>query len=112
VSMFWYQTKEHSEAVVREIQGFLHLSPTSWIQISEIGRLWITAPTTAVNLFCRPSSIPKVFPILPDNIKYGLRGFFMEIWLAKSIFIGTVILAAVVNFRIALNLIRRKFKWY
>jgi hypothetical protein len=29
VSMFWYQTKEHSEAVVREIQGFLHLSPTS-----------------------------------------------------------------------------------
>jgi hypothetical protein len=29
VSLFWYQTKEHSEAVVREIQGFLHLSPTS-----------------------------------------------------------------------------------
>jgi hypothetical protein len=29
ISMFWYQTKEHSEAVVREIQGFLHLSPTS-----------------------------------------------------------------------------------
>jgi hypothetical protein len=29
VSMFWYQTKEHSEAVVRDIQGFLHLSPTS-----------------------------------------------------------------------------------
>ena len=29
VSMFWYQTKEHSGAVVREIQGFLHLSPTS-----------------------------------------------------------------------------------
>jgi hypothetical protein len=34
----------------------------------------------------------------------------MEIWLAKSIFIGAVILAAVVNFRIALNLLGRKFK--
>jgi hypothetical protein len=54
--------------------------------------------------------LPKVFPILPDNIKYGLRGFFMENWLAKSIFLGAVILAAVVNFRIALNLIKRKFK--
>ena len=29
VSMFWYQTKEPSEAILREIQGFLHLSPTS-----------------------------------------------------------------------------------
>ena len=54
--------------------------------------------------------LPKVFPILPDNIKYGRRGFFMEIWLAKSIFLGAVILAAVVNCRIALDLIRRKFK--
>jgi hypothetical protein len=40
----------------------------------------------------------------------GAQGVFMENWLAKSIFLGAVILAAVVNFRIALNFIKHNFK--